>query len=352
MMNEEVRSKAIEILDENVKFKSARDKFYVYNNLSEAKITEFVNKIGLRLFHKLAWFESKKDYSDIDATKGDFKRLKDFNVLSLKNKFETIQKTPSFIKLPLEQKEVIYTLMDSIRVFVRYSDEFKHSFLKKIPLVQMIYRETFVSIICLSGYVVSNCLEYTDEGTISNIKIDVKAKNFPTNYLEYLRSFIKNDNDGSLPNALKEVVVSASNTIKNELGKFSEASYTIPIKTPGPVLAGIAIVAGMFMIVKMLRFSVFQFFYQKEKLAKYLRANATFLEINADQLERDNKDPKVIEKQRKAAQILRSIANSIAVDQQEANSKASKENKKEEIEESTGKMDKEEKDDNEDILIF
>jgi len=215
----------------------------------------------------------------------------------------------------------------------------------------MIYRETFVSIICLSGYIVSNCLEYTDEGTISNIKIDSKARNFPVNYLEYLRSFIKNDNDGSLSNVLKEVLVSTSNSIKSESTDISEA-YAVSVSVPKPIIAGIAIVAGMFVIVKMLRFSVFQFFYQKEKLAKYLRANATFLEINADQIERDNKDPKVIEKQRKAAQTLRNIANSIAVDQQEANSKASKENKKEEVEESTEKKEKDEKDDNGDILIF
>jgi hypothetical protein len=188
-----------------------------------------------------------------------------------------------------------------------------------ISIVKMVYETTALGVISALGFMISVCIEYVKtprkEGlTIVLNRTGIRKVKDHIMY-ENLIKFNDSCKNGDLEKALNPLI---SNKVKN----LEPTSILLGLK----VIVAIGVLVAA--IIPFLRQMVYFFYASRVRMSTYLDAQADLLEMNANELSNNpnintvDEKTRVINRQLKIAKLFHVTANKIAIEDRNAENKA------------------------------
>lgn len=268
--------------------------------LSEEEKVSLSDKIITNLFNDIKRKMLKGDYSIIDKTKGDIKKLSNYDTLTTSIKFLKMiadsSKDVNLNKIVTDVESCLKYIESQKSIYTR-AYELKNEF-----LVYM-YNSTVLAIIECLSLLVAKAVDFNNVNNFNEIKPEAKKGFvFQSNYLKVVNMY----NDMSKKGKVK--------VISNRLLNKNEAIALDFVLGVAKAVAGVFVVG-----LNIIRYSVFAFYYSRIKISDHLRHLADFVEGYSNNNKITEKGKK---KQEKWIETLNKWADKIDVDNKNSESKS------------------------------
>lgn len=288
-----------------------------YKVLTEEDKSELTKVMVQRLYDDSVRKSVHLDYDDVERSKGDITKIKDYE--TLKSSIEFLES----IQLKMREKiPGLNTIVESHKNIISNRSNFEQGFRVHNPHVILFYNNIVVSLICSTSFLISTSVDYIKDPTGEysvHLKNNVmKTKGYSTVFLNSLERFNTICKDGGM-------------------SKFFTMLYTKKNLVENiEIIAGVglAIAVGItiaIIIVPIIREIIYQYYFMRIRISDYLRLQANFIELNRDKVLNSNLSNKkdVLKKQDKLVEDLTRLADKIDVDQKISTNQSREEMKQE-----------------------
>jgi hypothetical protein len=297
------------ILQEYV-VKNNRD-LLAFRKLSESERGEMSKDLVESLYKATAERAMRLDYDDVENSKGDITKIKDYMVLT--DSIKLLQAMQASMTEKIDDLDVIVNAHEAI---IANTANFEQGFRVGNTGVIMLYNNLAMALVASTSFVIATAIDYVKD-PVGNYSTHFrnnasKQKGYPTVMIDSLKKF-------------------ALLNVNGDLAKFF--AYSFSKKALVGVGVGAAIVIGALgisiMIVPLIRELVYQFYHMRVSIADYLRLQADFLEMNQSKLNSVKNMKATAKKQENLMKQLTHLADKIDVDQKTSSKQAENELKRE-----------------------
>lgn len=240
------------------------------------------------------------DYDAVEASKGDIRKLKEFETLRLTIK--TLQDMKRNMNIPCKEIDTVETALSNL---ITLAPNFEIGFRVDNRTITMTYNNLVVALIASTSFIIATHIEYIkqDTGEFRAVmkKVNHMSKGYNILFIKNLEQFNIKCSSGDM---LKFLNLS--------LDKRAFAGVNLLSK-------GVIVMVGLG-IIPLLREIIYQYYYLRTSLADQLRIQADFLIINQNNLKHNSKEAK---NQIEVANKLIKYADMIDVDLKVSSKKAS-----------------------------
>ena len=283
-------------------------------SLNEAEQNTFLVSLTTKLYNFIVDKVDSIDYGDIPNTKGDIRKLPKYKQIR-----ECIELLHDIFVQYKEDPAPVQVIDNALSNLENNSHLFMSGYAGDISIVKMVYETTALGVISALGFMISVCIEYVKtprkEGlTIVLNRTGIRKVKDHIMY-ENLIKFNDSCKNGDLEKALNPLI---SNKVKN----LEPTSILLGLKV---IVANGVLVAA---IIPFLRQMVYFFYASRVRMSTYLDAQADLLEMNANELSNNpnintvDEKTRVINRQLKIAKLFHVTANKIAIEDRNAENKA------------------------------
>lgn len=278
-----------------------------YELLKEDEKVQLNKNVINQLFQSVESKINVVDNKDINATKGDIKKLKNYKYM-----------TDSLVMLnniQLSSHEKITnldTLQNALDNIIKYTKEFEQGYRLNKSVIIYFYNSIIGSLVYSVSFIIATSIDYIKDPFNNyqvNLRNNLERNNqFPTIFLKCLEDFNKICVSGELD----RFFVSSYDKSLNEslvtdiFGIFSVvSSQAIPL---------------LIMIPSILRLIVSMWFNLRLKMSDYFQLQAYYIQINLNTSSNMNENTK--KKQEKLVDLFIKLSDKISLDQKQASKKA------------------------------
>lgn len=289
-------------------------------SLNEAEQNTLLLSLTGKLYQMIVDKVDEVDYGDIPGTKGDITRLPKYHQM-----MECIQVLEGIFDQFKEDRKPIQVIENAIKYLEDDKSLYMSSFAGDISIGITIYNTMALACVSSLSYMIATCIEYIKDPSSKGMKIALNKTGIAKvkDHLLYENLVKFNDacRKGEIESAIRPL-------IKNKAQSFGIATALI--------WASIAVgtIALVMTSLTMIRDCVYFFYATRARVSKYFDIQADLLEMNANELKNnkdiatvDNKDL-VVKRQLAIAKNFRKIADTIAIEANQAERKATNEIKK------------------------
>ena len=339
----EKRDRLGKVLFENFLGGELKYRYLLQEETKENSKAHLANAVIRKVIASVKFRENKLDTKDIDASGGNFNKLrnKDY-ILNCIKYFETFNvdsqnKNITRYNLILNETVKILTTPSIIKNFERGYQE-------DISLIRFLYTSVCLNLMLAVSSIISFLVTYIKDSNGSYLIAFSKENNSDIKYVDLLignlEEFNKSSRSGTLFTFFKGTSeVEKTNTIHPAVSEDSEFDPKrregVMLKesimtTIGVVGGGIVIgVAAILLLINLIRFIIYLYYRTRMKISDSLEQQAYFLELNISTLDR-KVNSGIIKKQEYQVKQLRKYADRFRGDMKDAVTKADNDIKKEE----------------------
>ena len=261
-------------------------------------MTSLANKLYEHIVNKV----DDIDFGTIPLSKGDVTKIDNYDQLT-----DCINIIAEILQQYHQDTSSIETVADALQNVIDRTDLFTKAYKLNIEMPIIIYNTIVLAIVSSVSFLISACIEFVKDGNQGfEISLDKASltKSRENLLFKDLQKFNKLCSSGEFDKAMNFII---NKNTKNFIGF---AGYEIA--------SGAAILGIILLIIPLIRELIFFFYYSRCRISDYFDAQAALLTMNAYNIEnnltRNDKDKKEIaKKQRKIADIFKSISNSIKI---------------------------------------
>ena len=284
-------------------------------SLNEAEQNTFLISLTTKLYDMIVNKVDSIDYGDIPNTKGDIRKLPKYKQIR-----DCIELLIDIFTQYKEDTAPVQVLDNAMSNLENNSHLFMSCYAGNINLGKMVYETTALAVITALGFMISVCIEYvkTPKKEGLTIVLDRTGIRKVKDHIMYenLIKFNESCKNGDLEKAIEPLV-------KNKVKDLASVGGII---TAVRVIVAIGVVVAA--IIPFLKQMVYFFYASRVRMSTYLDAQADLLEMNANELNNnpnivtvDDKN-RVINRQLKIAKLFHATANKIAIEDRNAENKA------------------------------
>jgi len=346
----------MEIMLESYLFPDGKSKLK-YAALTEAEKKVFTRDMVTKLFNTIKNKSLRVNYMGLEKTKGDITKYPkyediDNSVKILNNMYKSN---------PSDAPKEILSCVKALELLKKYKSSFTKAFSDKNEPAAILYVNICAALIAGTSKVVAATIEYIKQPT-GEYKAAFKKESQNALkddvYFESLNRFVTMEKNGQLKKIfdisgnLTEDVELLDEGILDTFGEIKDVYKAIRDskfgKTTKGILTVVSILAGVIFVVNFLPYQIYRL---RKSISDHLLNLAYFLEEHAYELETDTKHGKEVqEKQLRIVEKLKSLGNSISLEEKEAKKQAEKDSKQDE-EEARKENDSSNSYDDDDVLL-
>lgn len=287
-------------------------------HINEAKQNTVVMSLTNKLYDKIVEKCDEIDYGEIPATKGDVTKLSNYSSMK-----ETIAIMHDLLKEYKQDPSPVDELAVALSNLEARKEVFERAFRYNVELPIAIYNNVVLGVITGTSFMIATCIEFIkDPGTQNfRLSLDKVAYAKSKDHLIYtsLKGFNKACANRDFDKSIDAVLKSST---KNFAGTAGVATGALAI----------GIIAGILLIIPVLRELIFLFYYLRVKISDFFDIQANLLQMNAYGLEYNDtldeeKKKVVMAKQLETAEKFRKISNKFAFEMKKAEASVDKEKK-------------------------
>lgn len=360
----------MEIMLESYLFPDGKSKLK-YAALTEAEKKVFTKDLVTKLFNTIKNKSLRVNYMGLEKTKGDFTKYPKYDDVENSIKILNNMYKSNTSDAPKE----ILSCVRTLELLKKYKVDFGKAFSNKNEPAAILYVNICAALIAGTSKIVAATIEYIKQPTGEYKAAFKKEKQNALKddvYFESMTRFITMEKNGQLKQLfgisgnLSEEVLDEGiiDTIAHVYGSIKQQDMTIGPKEKinvkavakkagkflkdHPLVMTIGILAIVIWAVKTIPYTIYKL---RKSISDHLLNLAYFLEEHAYELETDTKHGREVqEKQLRIVEKLKSLGNSISLDDKKAQNEASKDQKKDE-EESRKDSESSNSYDDDDVLL-
>ena len=285
-------------------------------SLNEAEQNTFLVSLTTKLYNFIVGKIDDIDFGMIPATKGDIRKLDKYKQIR-----ECVELLNDIFVQYKEDTKPVQVIDNAISNLENNSHLFMSGYAGDISLVKMVYETTTLGIINALGFMISVCIEYVKTPKKEGLSIVLNKTGIRKvkDHIMY-ESLIKfNDacKNGDLERGLNPL-------IKEKVKDFVETGLAFLWSARTIIALGVLVAS----IIPFLKQMVYFFYASRVRMSSYLDAQADLLEMNANELNNNasiqtvGDKNRVIARQLKIAKLFHATANKIAIEDRNAENKA------------------------------
>jgi len=332
----------VEIMLESYLFPDGKSKL-AYNALTEAEQKVFTKDMVTKLFNTIKNKSLRVNYMGLEKTKGDFTKYPKYNDVENAIKILNNMYNSNSSEAP---KEILHCVR-TLDLLKKYKNNFTKAFSDKNEPAAILYVNICAALIAGTSKIVAATIEYIKQPT-GEYKAAFKkeSQNILKDdvYFESLTRFITMEKTGQLKklfdisgNLSEEVLDEGviddiiDSTVVGDVKKiWNNISNSKAGKLTKTVIATVGILAVVIWAIRVIPYTIYKL---RKSISDHLLNLAYFLEEHAYELETDTKKGREVqEKQLRIVEKLKSLGNSISLDDKKAQKEANKDQKKDEEE--------------------
>lgn len=278
-----------------------------YELLKEDEKVQLNKNVINQLFQSVESKINVVDNKDINATKGDIKKLKNYKYMTDSLAMLNNIQLSSHEKIPN-----LDTLQNALDNIIKYTKEFEQGYRLNKSVIIYFYNSIVGSLVYSVSFIIATSIDYIKDPFNNyqvNLRNNLERNNqFPTIFLKCLEDFNKICVSGELD----RFFVSSYDKSLNEslvtdiFGIFSVvSSQAIPL---------------LIMVPSILRLIVSMWFNLRLKMSDYFQLQAYYIQINLNTSSSMNEKTK--KKQEKLVDLFIKLSDKISLDQKQASKKA------------------------------
>lgn len=286
-------------------------------SLTEAEQYKLNNNMVNKLFDS-ALKRAHVDFGDIPKSKGDITKYSGYT-----NMVETI----SVLKSLTEQSRIKIPELDTVDRAIGNIVANRNLFETGIKLnkdfVILLYNTLVSSCVIATSALISSYIDYIKR--IDTVEFAIINKNTDVGdiQIQTLEAFNKSVASGEFVKSVSFINKNDNKRVVDEsitVGGLIAGAGAIAAKVAGVLLIPVAIIAGIVVLVQLIRLGVFYFQESKMKLANYLEMQALFLELNKNNIKSQGynvpaaKKQEILKKQENLIVKLRSMSGKLTAD--------------------------------------
>ena len=284
-------------------------------SLTEAEQNKYDNTMVTKLFDS-ALKRAHVDYGDIPKSNGDITKYSGY--ANMVESIEVLKKLQEQNKTKIPELDIVDRAIGNI---VANRNLFETGIKLHKDFAIMLYNTLVSDCVIATSALISSYIDYikridTVEFTIINKKTDVGDIQ-----IQSLARFNASVASGEFAKAMNFINKNDNKKIVSEDAASILAGATaLAAKIGGIILIPVAIIAGIVVLVQIIRLGVFYFQESKMKLANYLEMQAMFLELNKNNINAQgynvpaSKKKEILAKQQKLIDRLRNISGKLTAD--------------------------------------
>jgi hypothetical protein len=287
---------------------------YKIRTLQEEQKSVVVDNIVTKLFNDIKSKAISADFTEVDSTKGNIKKLKKHDAL-----FNAINYLVKLSESNNEVKKISEELKFTYETIRKYNKEFEIGYKLNNVIIRYLYSSAVVGLIQGTAFAVAQSVEFVKDN-LNLYKAQVKPSKAleKNNHIKALMLFNEMERKKQLVKFFKETQQFQEGLFGDIKGVFSDVSGRIKgLSGAGKFIAILGLIGFALTFIRAL---VFTYYNTRVKLSQYLKFLQEFVNMNVSTL--DNDARKVKEKQEKIANILGKLADVINVDQNVSNDRA------------------------------
>ena len=301
----------MDILVENATSLAERKRIFALTESEQLKVN---NEMVAKLFNS-ALQKSHVDFDDIPMSKGDVTKYSGYK--SMTSSLEQLRQIAISSNIKIREIDIIETALSNI---VSYRNIFEAGFKLGKDFIILQYNALVSACVIGTSSLIASYVDYVkriDKVEFKIINTKISAGNVCINSLETFNKSVASGEFSKVTNSV----------IKSGVVESVSASAAIGI--------GIGIIGGAIVLVSLIRQLIFYFHFSKQKLSDYLELQATFLEMNKNNLKANSvgmspdKRNAVMKKQDNLIRKLRSLSDKLKIDIKISETKSVNEMKKE-----------------------
>lgn len=301
---------ALNILIENASYAERKQIFA----LTESEQLKVNNEMVARLFNS-ALKKSHVDFDDIPSSKGDITKYTGYK--SMMNSLSQLRQIASTSNMKIPELDIIEKAISNV---IAYRDVFEKGFKLGKDFIILQYNTVVAACVISTSSVIASYVDFVKR--IDNVEFKIiNTKGSAGNIcIDSLKTFNKTVASGDFAKVTNSVI---------------KTGVIESVTVASALAIGAGIIGGSILLVTIIRHLIFYFHYSKQKLSDYLELQATFLEMNKNNLTAKgngmspDKVKKVMDKQEKLIQKLMSLSDKLKVNATMTEVKATTEMKKE-----------------------
>jgi len=350
----------VEVMLESYLFPDGKSKLK-YNALTEAEKNVFTKNMVAKLFNTIKNKSLRVNYMGLEKTKGDFTKYPKYEDVENSVKILNNMYNSNSSEAP---KEILHCVR-TLDLLKKYKTSFTKAFSDKNEAAAILYVNICAALIAGTSKIVAATIEYIKQPT-GEYKAAFKKESQNALkddvYFESLTRFITMEKTGQLKklfdisgNLSEEVLdegvlkdMANSGLVSDIKEIWSNLSNSKVGKATKAIIGVVGIIAVVIWAVRVIPYTIYKL---RKSISDHLLNLAYFLEEHAYELETDTKKGRETqEKQLRIVEKLKSLGNSISLDDKKAQKEASKDQKKDE-EESRKDNDSSKSYDDDDVLL-
>ena len=303
-------NEALNILIENASYAERKQIFA----LTEAEELKVNNEMVARLFNS-ALKKSHVDFDDIPSSKGDITKYVGYKPMM--NSLSQLRQIASSSNMKIPELDIIEKAISNI---IAYRDVFEKGFKLGKDFIILQYNTVVAACVISTSSVIASYVDFVKR--IDNVEFKIintkgSAGNICIDSLKTFNKAVASGDFSKVANSVIKTGVIESVTAASVLG-----------------IAG-TIIGGSIILTVIIRNLIFYFHYSKQRISDYLELQATFLEMNKNNLTAKgtgmspDKVKEVMKKQEKLIQKLHTLSDKLKVNITTTEIKANTEIKKE-----------------------
>lgn len=283
-----------------------------FRKLSESEKVEMSKELVESLYKATAERAMSLDYDDVENSKGDLTKIKDYMVLT--DSINLLRAMQSSMTEKIEDLDTIVNAHDNI---LANTANFEQGFRVGNTGVILLYNNLALALVASTSFIISTTIDYVKD-PVGNYNVHFrnnasKQNGHPTIMIDSLKRY----------NQLH---------LNGDLAKFFEFSFSKKalVGAVTGTTAAVLLALGLSVaIVPLVREMVYQYYHMRVRMADYLRLQADFLEMNRAKLNTMKNMKETSKKQEAIMKNLVHWADKVDVDQKTSTKKAEMEIKKE-----------------------
>jgi hypothetical protein len=282
----------MKILVENAMTYNDRNKIY---SLMEAEVNN-VNNTMIANLYKSAIEKSHVDFEDIPQSKGDITKYSGYK--SMMDSLTLLKEIMGKSAVRVDDVQIVETAISNITA---YREQFEKGFKLEKDFILLQYNVLVSACVESVSLIISSYLDFIKRPDRIEFNIINNNKQIGSLCLQNLNEFNYSVKSGEFPKVINAVINS---------GKESFIGVD-DLVIPAVIIGGVAL------LVPIIRELIFYFYYSRMKLSDYLELQASFLELNKNNIESSslaaNKKNSILKKQEDLIKKLYAIADKIKV---------------------------------------
>jgi hypothetical protein len=284
-----------------------------FRKLSESEKVGMSKELVESLFKTTAERSMGLDYDEVEQSKGDLTKIKDY--ASLKDSIALLQSMQTSMTEKIEELDTVVNAHNNMIANVA---NFEQGFRVGNTGVILLYNNLAMALVASTSFLIATTVDYVKD-PVGNYNVHYRnnasaQKGYPTILIDSLRKF----------NQLH---------LNGELAKFFEYSFSKKalVGASAGIITAVTIGAiGLSIaLVPLIRELVYQFYHMRVSISDHLRLQASFLEMNRTKLGAVKNMKATAKKQEHIMNQMLKLADKIDVDQKTSTKKAEMEIKRE-----------------------